>query len=75
MFEMSIRDWFDQDKLDADYYKRQKEKEELEEFLRKKKGLKKRYGPPKSPGNGGATQIALLNMLSTSPCGLCACTY
>lgn len=66
MFEMSILDWFDDEKLEARERKRKEEERDLEEFLRKKKGLKKTYGPKKSSGNGGATQIALLNMLSTS---------
>lgn len=66
MFEMSILDWFDQDKLDEMERKRKEKEKQDAETIRKMRGLKPTYGPPKSSGNGGATQIALLNMLSTS---------
>lgn len=66
MFDMSILDWFDQDKLDAAYMKDLEEKQKHEEFMRQKKGLEPTYGPTPGSGNGGATKIALLNMLSTS---------
>lgn len=66
MFEMSILDWFDQDKLDAAQLKRDAKRREDEEFIRKMRGEEPTYGPTPGSGNGGATKIALLNMLSTS---------
>lgn len=63
---MSILDWFDQDKLDAAQLKRDAKRRQAEEAERRIKGLEPTYGPKQSSGNGGATQIALLNMLSTS---------
>lgn len=66
MFEMSILDWFDQDKLDAAQLKRDAKRRQDEESIRKMKGLEPTYGPASGAGNGGATKIALLNMLSTS---------
>lgn len=66
MFDMSILDWFDQDKLDAAYMKDLEKRQRDEETIRKMKGLEPTYGPEPGSGNGGATKIALLNMLSTS---------
>lgn len=63
---MSILDWFDQDKLDAAQLKRDAKRREDEEFIRKMRGEEPTYGPTPGSGNGGATKIALLNMLSTS---------
>ncbi|WP_462393211.1 hypothetical protein [Mitsuokella multacida] len=63
---MSILDWFDQDKLDAAQFKRDAKRRQAEEAERRIKGLEPTYGPTPGSGNGGATKIALLNMLSTS---------
>ena len=63
---MSILDWFDQDKLDAAYLKEREKERRDAETIRKLRGLEPTYGPEPGSGNGGATKIALLNMLSTS---------
>ena len=66
MFDMSILDWFDQDKLDAAQFKREEKERQDAETIRRLRGLEPTYGPESGSGNGGATKIALLNMLSTS---------